>query len=141
MSQKARAKTAGPFEATPEFCGELERIGTRQAFSSGSVLFRKGERPRGIFLVLEGRVALSSGDDPTRITRIAGAHSILGLPATVRDKPYSLTAEAVSEGIVCRVTPARFRKLLLGNPAIGSEVVAILAEEVIALRGLTVYRT
>lgn len=129
-----------PFEASPVLCAELERIGTRQAFTAGSILFRQGEQSRGVFLVISGRVALSSGEDPTRITRIADTHSILGLPATVRNKPYSLTAEAVADGIVCHVLPARFRELLAGKPSVGAEVVTILAEELIALRRLAVYR-
>ena len=99
-----------------------------------------GQESEGVFLVLEGRVALSSGEDPVRITRIAEKGSLLGLPATVRDKPYSLTAEAVTDLRVCHMLPAAFRELLATNATLGLTVVNMLAEEISILRKLAVYK-
>jgi len=89
---------------------------------------------------LEGRVALSAGEDPTRIVRIAEKGSLLGLPATVSGKRYSLTAEVVAESRLALLTPARFRELLRDNPMLGPTVVQMLAEEVSAVRKLAVYK-
>ena len=114
--------------------GEIETV------PRGTMLFRKGDPLKGVFVVLQGRVALSAGDDPVRITRIAGKGSLLGLPATVRNRRYSLTAEAVTDTEVCLVPPERFREALATNPLLGLAVVAILSEEVAGLRRFVVHK-
>jgi len=65
---------------------------------------------------------------------------LLGLPATIRQRPYSLTAEAVTDCEVCGISSERLRKALLEYPAIGLAIVEILAEEVSVLRTLAVYK-
>ena len=59
----------------------------------------RGSRSRGVF-ILKGsghRVKLSttSADGKTLIVRIADPGEVLGLPATVTEKPYELTAEVI----------------------------------------------
>jgi hypothetical protein len=97
---KRMPKAIPAFQAPPAVCEELQRIGKHQTVESGTTLFERGEQNRGLFVVTSGRFALSSGDDPVRVTRIAEKGSLLGLPATVRDAPYSLTAEAVTDSAV-----------------------------------------
>ncbi len=140
----AMAKSKQPvlraFTASGELCSALQKIGRRKEISGGSLLFREGEENQGVFLVLSGRFALSSGDDPTRVTRIAEKGSLLGLPATVRNKPYSLTAEATSDSEVCVISAKSFREMLSTDTLLGMTVVSILAEEVSILRRLTVHK-
>ncbi len=138
--RKKTEKTPSPFEVSKALLAELEAIGTRKAVEAGTMLFRKGEPTRGVFVMLSGRVALSSGDDPVRITRVAERGSLLGLPATVLDNPYSLSAEAVVDSEVSVIPPARFRSFLSSNTRLGVEVVNILAEEIAVLRQLAVYQ-
>jgi thioredoxin reductase (NADPH) len=126
------------FKASAELGNELERIGKRRRVNSGTILFREGEQNCGVFVVLSGRFALSAGDDPLRVTRVAEMGSLLGLPATVRQKPYSLTAEAVTDSVVCLVSPEQFRDLLSKNTKLGFEVLTMLADEVSVLRRLKV---
>lgn len=133
-------KTIRAFQAPPDVCEELHRIGKHLAVPSGTTLFESGEQNRGLFVVIAGRFALSSGDDPVRVTRIAEKGSLLGLPATVRDAPYSLTAEAVTDSDVCVISPIEFRDLLTNNPAVGLAVVSILAEEVFQMRRIFVFK-
>jgi len=136
-STKGQSKA---FECPGHLCDELIRIGEPGVAAPGTILFRQGKAAKGVFLLLDGRVAFSAGDDPVRITRIAEKGSLLGLPATVRNKPYSLTAEAVTHVRVCRVPATRFRKMLGENPQLGLFVIRMLAEEISVLRKLTVYR-
>ena len=135
-----RSKPARTFKAPPEVCELLKTVGATRSVKCGKILFHKGEPPSGVYLVLGGRVALSAGDDPVRITRIAEPGSLLGLPATIREKPYSLTAEAVTDCEVCVISSSVLCKALATNPAIGMAVVTILAEEVSILRTLAVYK-
>jgi CRP-like cAMP-binding protein len=135
-----RRKPVAPFVAPFQVCEQLEREATICDAKPGSFLFRRGEASKGVFVVLEGRVALSAGEDPTRIVRIAERGSLLGLPATVSGKRYSLTAEVVAQSRLALLPPARFKELLRNNPVLGLVVVQMLAEEVSAVRKLAVYK-
>jgi CRP/FNR family transcriptional regulator len=57
----------------------------------------EGQSPRGVFILCNGRVKLStsSADGRTLILRISEPGEVLGLPATVTGKPYELTAEGI----------------------------------------------
>jgi CRP-like cAMP-binding protein len=136
--RKPRQSLVLPFEAPPELCKALEQIGKCLRVSSGTILFRQGEQNSGVYVVMSGRFALSAGDDPYRVTRIAQKGSLLGLPATIRQKPYSLTAEAVTDSVVWLVSPERFRNLLSENTTLGFVVLTMLADEVSNLRRLQV---
>ncbi len=129
-----------PFEVTAQVSKELVEMGAIETASAGTILFRQGQHTKGVFLILSGRVALSSGDDPVRITRVAEKGSLLGMPASIRNIPYSLTAEAVTGVQYCHLSVAKFRKLLATNTALGLSVVNILADEISALRKLAVYK-
>ncbi len=140
MAQARKKKPAAPFVAPFPVCKQLEREGAICDVEPGSFLFTRGEASKGVFVVLEGRVALSAGEDPTRIVRIAKRGSLLGLPATVSGKRYSLTAEVVAQSQLAFLSPARFKELLHGNPALVLIVVQMLAEEMSAVRNLAVYK-
>lgn len=140
MAQARRKKPAAPFVAPFQVWKQLEREGAICDIKPGSFLFRRGEVSKGVFVVIEGRVALSAGEDPTRIVRIAERGSLLGLPATVSGKRYSLTAEVVAQSRLALLSTGRFKELLRDNPALGLIVVKMLAEEVSAVRKLAVYK-
>ncbi len=137
---RADKKVRQPFEAPVSVREALLQIGELLTERPGTILFQQGTQTTGVFLLMEGRVALSSGEDPVRVTRVAEKGSLLGLPATIGNKPYSLTAEAVTPVTVCHVTVAKFRKLLSTDTALGMTVVSMLAEEISVLRKLTVYK-
>lgn len=122
------------FEASHELCALLREIGRPVSLSAKTVLFRKGGAPKGVFLVRKGKVAVSAGDPLTGLTRIAQKGSLLGLPSTVNNKPYSLTACTVTDVELYTVQPQKFRKLLRSDPVVGLAIVKILSEEVWALR-------
>lgn len=137
---RKKGTRSNAFEASRDVCAVLQTMGEVHSVHCGAMLFCKGDPPKGVFLVLKGRVALSAGDDPCRITRIAGKDSLLGLPSTVGNRRYSLSAEAVTETQVCHISPAQFRRSLAADPVLGFAVVRILSEEVSALRRLAVYK-
>jgi CRP-like cAMP-binding protein len=138
VRQKRMPSATRAFQAPPQVCQELQRIGIPSSVPAGTILFERGEQNRGLFLVVSGRFALSSGDDPILVTRIAERGSLLGLPATVRDAPYSLSAEAVTDSEISVISPADFRDLLTSNPTVGMAVLSILADEVFEMRRIFV---
>ncbi len=132
----SEARASKAFDAPADVCALLQSIGTPRTVPPKTVLFRKGDSPKGVFVVLNGKVALTAGDHSSALTRIAGRRSLLGLPSTVGNKRYSLTAQALTDVEVCLVHPKEFRSLLTSNPMIGMAIVRILSKEVSALRRL-----
>src|SRR5215831_9691682 len=76
---------------------DLERVKYASAYPQGAVLFVEGQPTRGVYIVCNGRVKLSttSRDGKALILRIAQAGEVLGLHATVSGKPYELTGETL----------------------------------------------
>src|SRR5215467_5748049 len=93
-----KLREAGFFCDLPkESLQDLERIKYASGYPPGAVLFVEGQAPRGVYIICNGRVKLSttSRDGKTLILRIAQAGEVLGLHATVSGKPYELTAETL----------------------------------------------
>jgi len=76
---------------------KLAAITSAAAYPKGATLFVEGQLPRGVFILCNGRVKLStsSADGKTLILRISETGEVLGLPATVTGKPYELTADVI----------------------------------------------
>src|ERR1043166_227820 len=76
---------------------EMDAISSSSIFPKGSILFVEGQEPRGVFIVCNGRLKLTttSSQGKSVIVRIAEPGEVIGLPATMSGKPYDLTAEAL----------------------------------------------
>lgn len=128
------------FPLPPDLAADILRLGKRCKAERGTVLFREGQATKGVYLIMSGRVALSTAPDPVRVTRIAEKGSLLGLPATLRNLPYTLTAEVVTEAEFCQVKPSVIRKFLKSNPEQCYLLLRILTNEIAAVRRLAVYK-
>ncbi len=75
----------------------LSKITAASSYPKGATLFVEGQAARGVFILCNGRVKLStsSTDGKTLIVRIADPGEVLGLPATVTGKAYELTADVI----------------------------------------------
>lgn len=75
----------------------LASITSPASYPKGATLFVEGQSARGVFILCNGRIKLStsSADGKSLIVRIAEPGEVLGLPATITGKPYELTAEVI----------------------------------------------
>lgn len=75
----------------------LQSITSPASYPKGATLYVEGQSPRGVFILCNGRVKLStsSPDGRTLIVRTAEPGDVLGMPATVTGKPYELTADVL----------------------------------------------
>jgi CRP/FNR family transcriptional regulator, cyclic AMP receptor protein len=80
----------------------------------GAVIFVEGQLPRGIFMLCQGQVKLSttSREGKTLMVRIATAGEVLGLDAVVTGKPYVLTAETMQPSQLNFVSREDFLRFL-----------------------------
>ena len=116
----------------------LADAGISKMFSSRSVLFRAGGKNTGVFLLCSGLVRLEVPGIP-QLSRTFSAGSVLGLPSTFSEKPYSLTAISETEIKVVDVSKKKFLDLMRAETELCREATDILSREVTfimsALRG------
>lgn len=91
-----------------------------------------------MFLVCSGEIRLEVPDVP-QLNRTFSAGSVLGLPSTFSERPYSLTAVSETESEVVHVSKKKFLDLMKAEPELCREATDILSREVTfimsALRG------
>jgi len=75
----------------------LSAITSASSYPKGATLFIEGQVARGVFILCNGRIKLSTSsiDGKTLIVRIADPGEVLGLPAVVTGTPYELTADVI----------------------------------------------
>ena len=75
----------------------LDAISSSATYPKDAILFVEGQESRGVFVLCNGRVKLStnSADGKSIIVRVAESGEIVGLAGTLSGRPYELTAEAL----------------------------------------------
>jgi len=98
---------------------------------SNRVLFRQGDAPIGVFILTKGTARLTRrlGGKEVLTARV-GAGSLLGVPAVIGAKPYSLTAEAMKGAELSLLTAGYFVHLMHTEPALSFPLLQVLAAEV-----------
>src|SRR5579863_6129409 len=78
----------------------LNDIKSTAVYPKSAMLFIEGQQPRGVFVLCAGKVKLStsSKEGRTIITKLSDPGDVLGLNATVSNRPYEVTAEMVEPG-------------------------------------------
>ena len=79
---------------------KLNEIKSTAVYPKAAMLFIEGQQPRGVFVLCIGKVKLStsSKEGKTIITKVAEPGDVLGLNATVSNRPCEVTAEMVEPG-------------------------------------------
>jgi CRP/FNR family transcriptional regulator len=79
---------------------KLNEIKSTAVYPKSTMLFIEGQHPRGVFVLCSGKAKLftSASDGKTIITKLSGAGDVLGLNATISNRPYEVTAEMIEPG-------------------------------------------
>jgi CRP/FNR family transcriptional regulator, cyclic AMP receptor protein len=79
---------------------KLNEIKSTAIYPKAAMLFIEGQQPRGVFVLCAGKVKLStsSKEGKTIITKVSDPGDVLGLNATVSNRPYEVTAEMLEPG-------------------------------------------
>lgn len=102
----------------------FENTEDHRTYQPEQVIFRKGDAPDAMYVVLDGIVAIGDAEDP--IDRV-GAGSIFGEMALVDDAPRSATARAETECRVVAISNDRFHSLVEETPTFALQVMKIMA--------------
>jgi CRP/FNR family cyclic AMP-dependent transcriptional regulator len=78
----------------------LNHIKSTAVYPKATMLFIEGQQPRGVFVLCAGKAKLftSASDGKTIITKISEPGDLLGLNATISNRPYEVTAEMMEPG-------------------------------------------
>jgi len=104
-------------------CGRIRK-------PKNSTLFREGEKPVGVFVVLSGFVRLDFGVD-CPLSRTYGSGALLGLPATLTKSSYSMTATVAEDAEVGLWTPGALNALLVERPELCQQLLVLLCERML----------
>lgn len=94
-----------------------------------TVLFKRGEPAFGMFLVLEGKVSLDFGvDGANPLNSSYGPGALVGLPAALTGRNYSMTATITEDAEVGFVSIKALKHLLGEHPELCEQLLTILSE-------------
>lgn len=85
---------------SPVAVQKLNEIKSTAIYPKSAMLFIEGQQPRGVFVLCAGKAKLftSSSVGKTIITKVSAAGDVIGLNATISNRPYEVTAEMVEPG-------------------------------------------
>jgi CRP-like cAMP-binding protein len=120
------------FVADPELIRALETRSMPVNCDADCVLFNQDDPAVGVYILHDGAATLTmtSHDGQLIFSVNALPGSLLGLPALVSDKPYSLTATARAGAKVSFVSRADFFGLVQADPQLSLKMLQVLAAEV-----------
>jgi len=85
---------------SPVALQRLNEIKSIAVYPKSAMLFIEGQQPRGVFVLCAGKAKLSTSslEGKTIITKICECGDVLGLTATISNRPYEVTAEMIEPG-------------------------------------------
>src|ERR1700751_2768576 len=124
-------RTSPPLAETPDIYGAYPRLsddqiatleagGARRAVDAGEKLVREGERSDYFFVILSGKVAVTTTDDAgnRHLIRVHGPGRFLGELGDLEGQAAFYTAEVVEAGEVLVVPTERVRALVVHDPVL-----------------------
>ena len=126
----------GILVAPDELKTQIVATGTLLERARGTYLFRHEDPVTGVFLIAEGAIRLGLDGNPASFPwRELGPGSLVGLPATLSDSCYSLTAEVLEDSRLIFLSRQRLLALLRQKPELCFQVMTVLTEELTQTRG------
>lgn len=117
---------------------EVARIaaGCREkALAKGEILFHKGDAPRGIYVVLAGQIKLAfpSARGVEKVVDIVGPRQSFGEAPVFTERPFPVTAEALTDATVLLVSSTVLLALIDEDRAFARRMLAGLSMRLHAL--------
>jgi CRP-like cAMP-binding protein len=104
-----------------------------RSLRAGDVLFRKGDRSDGGYVVARGAVALDAAEDGSSPAFIAGPGALIGQTALFARLARPATATAREPSAVLRITPSLMRRVLEEFPSAAAAIEQALADDLAQL--------
>jgi len=110
----------------------LSRFEKAEGWPTGSILFREGEQPRGVYIIHSGEVdqLFSSRNGHAKPLLVAGPGHILGLSCVVSGKAHNCSATARTPSVTGFIDRDRFTSILEEQPALWWSILQILSTDI-----------
>jgi CRP/FNR family transcriptional regulator, cyclic AMP receptor protein len=96
-----------------------------ESFAKGDIIFQAGEPADRMYVVAEGEVEISIGD---QVVEVLGPETIFGEMALLTKEPRSATARAHTDCRVVEIPERRFLLLIQQTPHFALDVMRVIAE-------------
>lgn len=116
-------------ELSPEQIG-LIAAGTRERRAAkGEMLFQKGDKPRGFYVIVFGQVKLAfpSSQGNEKVVEIIGPRQSFGEAVMFMDRPYPVFAETLSDTLLFYIAENVVLDLLASDPSFARRMLAGLS--------------
>ena len=110
---------------------EFDRMAHLDSFPRNTAIFVEGQAPRGIYVLCQGRVKLTTTNQngKTFIVRVVQAGEILGLQSVVSGQPHDLTVETLQPCQLAFIHRIHFLCFMKENADVCLHVVRQLSSE------------
>jgi CRP-like cAMP-binding protein len=129
------ARCVGRGALAPVAADDLPALTDRmqqRSVANGQMLFRAGQPPAGVWLVVEGRFELILSSRRRRaVVGTLGATDVDGDIALLLDRPVPYSARAVEDGSCMYLSRADFEAVLADNPAIARRWMSSVAQRLV----------
>ena len=138
LSAKLNLLAQVPYFASlpPGELRELARHLRERQYRAGDVIFHKGERCEGLFIVLSGRVrtSITSVDGREQVLKVFGPGRTFADIPVFDDGPFPADAVAVTGSTVAILSQADLLDLLRRHPDAGLDVIRLFASRLRAYK-------
>src|SRR5262249_46900216 len=119
-----------------EQLAELLKIVRVRPYRKGQMIFRKGDRGEGLFVVLSGRVrtSIASEDGREQVLKVFGPGRTFGEVSVFDDEPQPADATAIADSSIAVVPQAELIAHLKSHPDAAIEVIRLLASRLRAYK-------
>lgn len=104
-----------------------------RSYREGDVLFKKGDRSDGGYVVTRGSIALDATEDGSPATFVAGTGALIGQAALFARIERGATATAQELSTIVRVTPSLMRRVLEEFPDAAAAIHEAMTEDLTRL--------
>jgi len=125
-------------EGTYHFFNKLKKADLRfinenkiiRQYKKGSVIFSDGKKPQGVYCLREGKIKIFRRcyDGREQITRIVFPAEFMGIKAILSGNPYSVSASALEDSIVCFINKTYFFQLMVKYPDFTKSLIVTLSK-------------
>ena len=113
-------------------CDDIARAARVERVLAGTALFRQGDSPQAVFVVLSGELKATqvTPEGDRVVVRLVGPGDLAGHVSLFCDAPYPATPIAMIESIALAWTPRDFTSLMARHPELSLAVIRNMAQAI-----------
>jgi len=118
----------------------IDQNHTLSHFKKNALLFRDGDKSRGLICLASGAVKVFKEGVGSRqqIVKMVRPQGLIGYRALFSDHPWPVSASAIEASIICNLEKSSLVKIVKRNADLGLKFIKLISDELIASNNRTV---